>query len=176
MYLAFASNEEEPGRISHDFAISGKLPSHGEDLLYSKWARRGWTFQEEAMAGACALFGMNGMYFGSHSTYRSMLDATSFNTVFSAPSLQGSSVKPCKVETARLAWQNLTIRYSRHMESSFTRPEDLLPALSGLARTFGNTMGTTYIAGHWLDSDLSYSLAWTQDIDTLTLQSKSSRP
>lgn len=161
MYFAFASSDEEPGRPSLDVAVHGEPETQVEDLLSSKWAHRGWTFQEEAMASTRALFGMNGMYFGSHGTYKSMIGATSFNAVFSVRCLHGTTNNQ-----ARRAWQTLTVRYSRYTESSFTHPEDLLPALSGLAMTFSPIMGNKYVAGHWMNSDLHHSLSWTQDIDT----------
>ena len=42
-----------------------------QELLYSQWARRGWTFQEEAMAGARIVFGHLGVYLGHYNEYMS---------------------------------------------------------------------------------------------------------
>lgn len=125
------------------------------DLLYCQWARRGWTFQENAMASTCIVFGNTDVYLGRHSAFVSRYGAAGYVGTRSI-----ANVRPN--ESPHQAWVSVLKRYSQFTAASFTNPTDLLPALSGLARLFGNILQTEYIAGHWVDR-LHYSLAFTVD-------------
>lgn len=128
------------------------------DLSSSRWARRGWTFQEEAMAGARIIFGNQGVYFGREEYWMRYLSKDG-----DAGSVQRklTTSAQSKYELYSM-WEDIILRYSSFGRSSFTEPTDVLPALSGLARVFGNKLqvdGHDYVAGYWKDS-LHSSMLW----------------
>lgn len=123
------------------------------DLTFSQWARRGWTFQEDAMAGARIVFGALNVYFGWNNEYVSKDGAAGFV----APSSWHLRHKQL-----HRAWEDVLRRYSAFTTSSFTNPTDVLPALSGLARKFGSRLSGEYVAGHWKNR-LHRTLLWVDD-------------
>lgn len=127
------------------------------DLTASQWARRGWTFQEDAMAGARIVFGSSHVYFGRDNDYVSKDGPAGFVNSKSVTSFQS-------YDELHRAWENILHRYSAFTTSSFTNPTDLLPALSGLARLFGTILQDEYLAGHWAES-LHCSLMWSDNSD-----------
>lgn len=128
------------------------------DLTFSQWARRGWTFQEDALAGARIVYGNVGVYFGRDNQYVSKNGPVGSSDAKTVASLQS------KDELHR-TWANIIMRYAAFTTSSFTNSTDVLPALSGLAKIFGNKLQVEYIAGHWVDR-LHLSLFWTYTSDT----------
>lgn len=122
------------------------------DLNLSQWARRGWTFQEDIMSSARIVYGAVGVYFGRDNKYTSKDGFAGFVN----PKLLTSSQSK---NLWHQAWENVTYRYSVFTASSFTRPTDILSALSGLAKHFGELLQVEYIAGHWVDR-LHHSLMW----------------
>jgi hypothetical protein len=56
-------------------------------------------------------------------------------------------------------WYDLLIEYNKR---SITQKSDVLPALSGLAMRFQQTIGDTYLAGLW-SGDLKTGLLWSVD-------------
>lgn len=124
------------------------------DLTLSKWASRGWTFQEYAMTSAHIVFGKFNVYFGRDNRYVCNNGPAGFvDPPKSVTSLQSNG------ELHR-AWENVVHRYSAFTTPSFTNPMDVLPALSGLARLFGNMLQVEYVAGYWMER-LHCSLMWT---------------
>lgn len=140
---------------SSSVVFSSWVPDLSADLLYCQWARRGWTFQESAMASTCIVFGNTDVYLGRNGTFVSRYGAVGFVGTRSI-----ANVRPN--ESPHQAWGSILKRYSQFTAASFTNPTDLLPALSGLARLFGKMLQTDYIAGHWVDR-LHYSLSFTVD-------------
>lgn len=142
--------------VKDDLGIS-PIESLNNDLWYCQWARRGWTFQEEAMAGARIIFGKNGTYIGcGEKTSKAKTDETDVSTPMRAGLLPRDDNK------LHDTWQDLCARYTHLTTSSFTKPTDLLPALSGLCRLYGDRLcHEGYIAGHWVTT-LYYSLMWTR--------------
>lgn len=135
------------------------------DLHFSQWARRGWTFQEHAMAKAHIVFGSTGVYFSQGDKYVSK-DGQA------GPVAQTSATSVHSNDELHRLWETVIMfRYSAAKTSSFTKKKDLLPALSGLARQFGkkmqftNTLPVNYIAGHWVDR-LYFTLLWEDDAIT----------
>lgn len=151
LYFTHASSERE--RSSW---VLSENPWHSRELVSSQWARRGWTFQEDAMAGARVLFGKSGAYFGTQYGWISTDGAITSDQRISTRTLRGASV-----DDLHHMWEEVAIRYSRFTESSFTNPADVLPALSGLARLFGDKLQAKYVAGHWADDSLRCTLLWT---------------
>lgn len=127
------------------------------DLKCSQWARRGWTFQEEAMARARIVFGHFGVYFGLDDEYVSNdMDFAGKINLEPVTSLQ-------KKDDLHQTWETAICHYTAFTPSSFTEPTDLLPALSGLARLFGDKLQEKYLAGHWADR-LHLTLLWMHDL------------
>lgn len=131
------------------------------DLSSSRWARRGWTFQEEAMAGARIIFGNQSVYFGRD-------DELGCRMRYLSKDGDAGSVRRKLTTSLRNndylygLWEDIILRYSSFGRSCFTEPTDILPALSGLARVFGNQMQVDchdYVAGYWKDS-LHSSMLW----------------
>ncbi|KAJ0109497.1 HET-domain-containing protein [Diaporthe amygdali] len=136
------------GRREHA-ELQSKTTNFYRDFVYSQWARRGWTFQENAMAGARIVFGNTEVYFARD---RSFATKNGYIGSEPVPSLQSD-------DELHEAWEKVISRYSMFTKSAFTDPKDVLPALSGLARLFGDVLKVDYIAGHWVDR-LHHSLMW----------------
>lgn len=128
------------------------------DLNFSQWARRGWTFQEDALAGPRIVYGNAGVYFGQGNQYVCKNGPVGSANPKFVTSLESK-------DEFHQTWANVLRRYAAFTKSSFTNPTDVLPALSGLAKVFGNKLQTQYIAGHWVDR-LHLSLLWTYTSDT----------
>lgn len=148
--------------FTHAYGEDTSLTSHlisdlHHDLTASQWARRGWTFQEDAMANARIVFGSSRVYFGCHNDYVSMDGPAGSVNPKSVTSFQS-------YDELHRGWEKILHRYSAFTASSFTNPTDLLPALSGLARLFGNILQDEYLAGHWAEN-LHCSLMWSHNSD-----------
>lgn len=146
-----------------------------QELRFSQWAHRGWTFQEEAMAGARIVFGAVGVYFGRHTEYMSkdgpagvLVPKTVSYLQSDWDALQGDDDPVQSDHDSHRAWRDILCRYSAFTMSSFTNPADVLPALSGLARLFGNKLRGKYTVGHWVDK-LHCTLLWVDDYDSASL-------
>lgn len=140
---------------SSQVVFSSWVSDLSADLLHCQWARRGWTFQENAMASTCIVFGNSEIYFGRNNAFVSRLGVAGYIGTRSITNIRRN-------DDLHQAWVSVLKRYSQFNATSFTNPTDLLPALSGLARLFGNRLQTGYIAGHWVDR-LHYSLSFTVD-------------
>lgn len=97
--------------------------------------------------------GALGVHFGRNNKYTSKDGFSGFVN----PKLLASSSS--NKDLWHQAWENVTYRHSVFTTSSFTRPTDVLTALSGLARQFGELFRVDYIAGRWIDR-LYHSLMW----------------
>lgn len=151
MYFTHAFSEVE------SCLVSSLIPDLHNDLMCSQWARRGWTFQEEAMAGVRIVFGHYGVYFGRGSRY------VSIDNIIPAGLTEGKRVTSLQSkDELHRAWEQVMSRYTAFTSSSFTVQTDLLPALSGLARLFGDRLQEKYLAGHWV-SRLHLTLLWMHD-------------
>lgn len=155
-FMMYFSHVSILGESPSNFAFGG---SFSGDLHCNQWARRGWTFQEYHMAGARILFGKTGVYFLRDNIVASKAWDTYviYNAPKFVPSVQSN-------DELHRAWEEVMIHYSRFTTSSFTDPTDLLPALSGLARLFGEVLKVDYIAGHWVDR-LHLSMVWRHQDD-----------
>lgn len=133
------------------------------DLSSSRWARRGWTFQEEAMAGARIIFGNQGVYFGRGDEWEYSTRMRYLSKDGDAGSVQRKLTTSTQSNYELYSmWEDIILRYSSFGRSSLTEPTDILPALSGLARAFGNKLQVDshdYVAGYWKDS-LHSSMLW----------------
>lgn len=134
------------------FMESAVVKTLHDDLNFSRWARRGWTCQEETMAGPRIVFGSSDVYFARNGQYMSKDGVLGYVE----PKLVASNQS---ADELHLLWESIIRRYSSFALSSFSKPRDLLPALSGLAAQFNNRLESQYVAGCWVDR-LHSNLLW----------------
>lgn len=137
----------------------------------SRWGRRAWTFQEEALSPRRIYFTRLGMQFScdnlnevcksSYARLTSSLSGLVLDTKDQSADLMSSNLRE-----AYEAWYSEVVpSYSRRQ---VTNSADWLPALSGLAQRFASTLhsnsaeprGLDYVAGLWR-SDLVSGLFWS---------------
>ena len=127
---------------------------------------RGWSFQEERLSPRIVHWTAHGVFWTCLSGSCSELDtglvpnrighSWSYFQDFTDPTYQDFGEGLTKsIQTNRM-WSQLIEAYSVR---KFTRMEDRLPALSGLAKKYSSETNSQYIAGHWLDF-LHSDLLW----------------
>jgi hypothetical protein len=127
---------------------------------------RGWAFQEERLSPRIVHWTAHGVFWtclsGSCSEFEPSFipnkpGVTSpYFEDFARPYYQDWGEGGQRNVPIDRIWSQLIEAYSTRL---FTRFDDRLPALSGLARKFANEAGDRYIAGHWLKS-LHSDLLW----------------
>lgn len=127
------------------------------DLEKSHWNERGWIFQENKLSTRKLIFGPRNLYFVCDKMHHAR--GKDVTRVMFGPHID-------KILTGRfskliyLAWDIYILsNYSRYDASTFSYAPDVLPALSGLAKLFGNRLKDVYFAAHW-GRDLYRSLSW----------------
>lgn len=150
VYFTHAYNRNESGR-SYGSVCS-------QDLYHCRWARRGWTFQEDMTSKRKIVFGNDDVHFNCGRKIE--VSSNHGRTGGGCPTLLEYLRDPD--EASRLkSWEKAMKGYADFDETSFTQPTDLLPALSGLAKLYGDELQDRYHAGHWQRS-LHTSLVWSQ--------------
>lgn len=130
-------------------AVEGQYVPADLDFADQNWAKRGWTFQEDAIPPRKIYFG-DLMFHMTSGNINLSADGSGFNhqTYFEE--------KPSLRETL-CSWYKLVSLYS---ERRLTVEKDRLPAISALARTINEEFSEQkYIAGLW-ESDLHRGLLW----------------
>lgn len=138
----------------------------------SRWGRRAWTFQEEALSPRRIYFTRLGMQFSCDnlndvckSTYASITSSLA-GLALDDKDQSGALMMPSNLREACEAWYSEVVpSYSRRQ---VTNSADWLPALSGLAQRFAATLHSNptqpkeleYVAGLWR-SDLVSGLFWS---------------
>ncbi|KAG8158538.1 hypothetical protein KVR01_011660 [Diaporthe batatas] len=130
------------------------------DRFVSRWNNRAWTFQEEKLSTRLLLFGGSKMHFqcGTYQwsegddKFRRLEDSTS--SLFDR--IAGIKRGEHPASTLYDHWYILVHDYA-HRE--LTCETDRLPAMSGLARLVGETLGDQYLAGLW-KGDILIGLSW----------------
>jgi hypothetical protein len=132
---------------------------------------RGWAFQEERLSPRIVYFTSFGVFWTCLSGHRSELDTNllpnkrgqpwSYFQDFSSPEYQDFEDGTIMVKSINQMWSQLIEAYSVR---EFTKRQDRLPALSGLARKYLNEIQSEeldfqYLAGHWSNS-LHSELLW----------------
>lgn len=133
-----------------------------DDLRNSRLSTRGWAYQEKVLSPRRMLFGEWNIHYlcsQSHQTLNGLEADGSYDR----------SVDKIKQELSKGnyhdTWQAIFPRAATFGNHSFTYPEDILPALSGLARLIQKNPCDTYLAGHWAQ-DLFRTLAWQGSLRT----------
>ncbi|KAK2031940.1 HET-domain-containing protein [Colletotrichum zoysiae] len=140
-------------------------PSH---MHQRSWATRAWTYQEDIMSTRVLYFDNVTSFFRCQTERRLEHSITSYTNVFSwnkslSPATKGVSAEELTKSKASLyeRWGDLVNEYSRR---KLTVPDDKLPAISGLARTFGSALEDQYVAGLW-KRDLIRGMLWLTDFE-----------
>ncbi|KAI8712983.1 HET domain-containing protein [Fusarium sp. LHS14.1] len=141
--------------------------------LQSPLASRGWTFQEQALAPRCLIYGEKGIYWRCPQNIRSsklshvdVLDKLLRTTKTIEPILHSPTL-PCDSRIS-VDLFDLMIDYydlvSRYSERNLKSPSDKLPAMSTIAKALSHKLAQenaspTYLAGLW-EMDLPRGLMW----------------
>ena len=131
---------------------------HG-DASYCTLNNRGWAFQENVLSTRVLLFGRANVLFMCEHMHQSRGMVYSNGLYDFRISERALLVGEGSFYYLYKKWDLMFSNYSRYTRSSFTKPTDLLPALSGLAALFNKQLQDDYLAGHW-SKDLIQSLAW----------------
>jgi hypothetical protein len=139
--------------------------------------KRGWVYQERVLAPRIIHFGCNQLFWECreqrlceqypHGLSRTINDypGLTFKQLmdFGRMSLDlgPQDLYPCSINRNHASfriWADVVEEYTR---TSLTNPTDKLIAISGIAKSFANATGQTYVAGMWRES-LGYALLWKQ--------------
>lgn len=127
-----------------------------EDFTASNWAQRGWTYQEYALSKRLVVFSHNAVHFicpdGSQTFGHNADQEEDGVDYFQVDHLEADMT----ADEAYNEWCNVAADFSRRL---LTYPGDRFPAISGLARYFGDILEDEYLAGLW-KSDLWRGLYW----------------
>ncbi|CAN9368819.1 unnamed protein product [Alternaria alternata] len=147
--------------------VGKELPGYEDVVVNGPLFRRGWIFQERLMSKRKLIFGRDQTYWECNSLVQSesktqrrdkFANMNRQNNdefrAFSDPIYKMDGTQSRK-SSADL-WMNLVSQYSR---CSLTYETDKLPSLSGLARTFAQRFGGSYVAGLW-QGQIPCSLSW----------------
>ncbi|KAH7304661.1 heterokaryon incompatibility protein-domain-containing protein [Stachybotrys elegans] len=116
---------------------------------------RGWTLQESLSAKQYLIFGTSEVHWSCRSSNECECGAAQDNT---DPKWRWLPPDSCAPVNPHAEWrQSVTALYPTR---NLTKPEDVLVAISGIARQFHARFGGNYLAGLWQD-DLLYELAWS---------------
>jgi hypothetical protein len=132
-----------------------QINTYSSDIGRSNWSQRAWTVQEELLSRRVIFFGRR-IHYRCHTVYAlewtrmvrdwSMIDISIYNSLSDDPSDFG----------AYGFWCRAVSLYSCRVS---TIPEDILPAISGIAEKVGSVCGGHYLAGLW-SGDLLPQLLW----------------
>lgn len=177
--IAHAEWNDEPAR---DYVIWNK-EEFEKDYKSAPLTQRGWVFQERLLAPrllhfgksqvfwrCSALFACEGMPHGTSSFAPSssgslkaaemMMHGPSLDTLKDTP---GGSINATTESYHTQLWRRLVTEYS---SCEFTKTEDKLVAMSGIAKVFRQSLpeGDQYLAGLWR-SELPKLLCWKRRVD-----------
>jgi hypothetical protein len=161
------------GYTTRDWQISLRFRRPGTDkmsqLAESRWATRGWTFQEERLARRALIFGEEKIFLDCRTLER----VEDIVAARKRPDWVSSLMKlDTKIESedvlarngsneARSLYEHWQVLCRQYTYRELTFPADKLPAISGMARKIaqGQTSDTEYLAGLW-KGDLMHCLFW----------------
>lgn len=139
---------------------------HSSDKKKDPLAQRAWAFQEQHMSTRCLIFSADELQWvcktnavcecgitggPAHAYYHPLLLA------YCGDMQQGEAQANDRLALQDI-WRKAVSEYSCR---KLTRPDDKLPAFSGLASRFGARMGFRYVAGLW-EENIIQDLAWTR--------------
>ncbi|KAF7533380.1 hypothetical protein G7054_g7136 [Neopestalotiopsis clavispora] len=127
-----------------------------DDLDGSHLATRGWAYQEKILSTRILLFGNWSIHYLCSNSFQTF-NGTGANSTYH---YCADEIKQALSQGRHFdAWNAIFPAASKFGNHSFTILDDILPALSGLARLVQKSPPDKYLAGHW-EQDLFRSLAW----------------
>jgi hypothetical protein len=130
-------------------------------------AQRAWAFQEQHMSTRYLIFSADELQWVCKTKFacECSITSTPAGPAFYHPLLlaycddtKGQGYEPSDQRALQDVWRKAVSEYSCR---KLTRPDDKLPAFSGLASRFGAKMGYRYVAGLW-EENIIQDLAWTR--------------
>ncbi|KAK8008135.1 HET-domain-containing protein [Apiospora marii] len=126
--------------------------SYRRDIPPSRWFSRGWTYQEEWLSSRTLYVGLGSMGFTCASIGHCVYGQRREKSVMSlrkALSKYGHYMGGMWAESVYI-----------YCDRYLTAADDRLPAMSGIAGAFSNSMGDGYLAGIW-KSDILRGVLWS---------------
>lgn len=132
-----------------------------EDLVFSPWLERGWTFQERIASTRLLMFSERNVHFKCNSFRESMgRERNNYNADFLM--LNRVVIESGNTADIYKEWTE-TISQVNPGYHQFTRETDLLPSIAGIAALFSHKLKDEYAAGLWKNS-MHQSLCWATSI------------
>jgi len=159
--IAFQSsiNHDVRGQYAITYSYCVSLRSGAgilvDRLMENRWSRRGWTFQEALLSERFLCFEQYDVSFSCSDRVAYLSGHVGERPIETLRMMQVDIRKP--QESIWAVWYQLVL--ARYCDRIFTNREDVLPAISGVARVFHKTFGANYVAGLW-DTDLAVGLMW----------------
>ncbi|EXL94651.1 hypothetical protein NOF04DRAFT_11235 [Fusarium oxysporum II5] len=148
---------------THVFGIYSPLykADEREDLVFSPWLERGWTFQERIASTRLLMFSKRNVHFKCKSFSESMgREKNKYNTDFLM--LNRVIIESGGTADIYREWAE-TISQVNPGYHQFTRETDFLPSIAGIAALFSSKLNDDYAAGLWKNS-MHQSLCWALSI------------
>jgi hypothetical protein len=145
---------------SHGVVKVGSLPMGFQSgVEWGPLAKRGWVVQERILAKRIVYYGEDQLYWDCAEGRESECGIdVSFYGSKDLGSNGGFRMLKASIEHGdEEVWERVVELYTR---CDLTKPDDKLPALSGIATTYAAATGMTYIAGLWKER-LPCQLLWT---------------
>lgn len=154
--------------LDHIWLVPDRWSAKDKIAAKPLWSR-GWCFQEEFLSPRVLSFYGDEMIFQCREGYhcecglrhRDLPDSITLHSIKSV--ILQPFYNRFSPYTANALWLSIIDNYGRRKLTFIT---DRLPALSGVARVVQGLFGTRYLAGHWDDDSLLFSLCWAALDDT----------
>ncbi|CAI6342027.1 unnamed protein product [Periconia digitata] len=131
------------------------------ERMWSRWTKRAWTYQEEALSTRLLVFGCLKLRYrcGSHEWTEGDASLTQISESNVKLLEKISQAKQGDLPTSEL-YDRWLITVHQYTNRKVTLGKDRLPAISGLARIMSDSLNDVYLAGVW-QSDIHRGLCWT---------------
>ncbi|KAM7183406.1 Heterokaryon incompatibility protein (HET) domain containing protein [Rhypophila sp. PSN 637] len=165
--------DQEGGDVHEEEELEAPSPFAWEfasAMSKSRWSTRGWTFQEKALSTRLLYFDRTNIHLRcGNFTFRegkqgpvlkkqlAFLEPSSGTTAILTGQAERHGNGRVAIEELLESWRNIFI--PRFATCEFSRRDDNLPAISGLARYVAEVGGYRYAAGLWVE-DLGREVVW----------------
>ncbi|RSL54242.1 hypothetical protein CEP54_009979 [Fusarium duplospermum] len=166
------SDSEDDATVMASMRYLGPAEAFRHMWSASPLAARGWTFQEQALAPRCLVYGEKGICWKCpREIYASRTSTFDFYDQFDRPRIVDSilhSPTPSCDPGSLLDLSDLMSQYyklvSVYSQRALTFPSDKLPAMSAIAKALSHKLAQqdaspTYLAGLW-ETDICNGLVW----------------
>lgn len=130
-------------------------------MFKAAWYKRAWTYQEDIMSRRALYFTDTASFYRCQ-THRCLeQDTVTYTNVRQWDKFLDPSPTADATMKRYYLWENLLVMYA---ERGLTKGRDKFPALSGLARMFGQALRDEYLAGIWR-REFHRGMLWFTDSD-----------